>query len=101
MCAAAIATTPLAPRPAFAAPPANETTAQEAKALGRAGLTLFDKGDYAGALENFKRAYAMYPVPTLGVFTARSLSKLGRFLEARDVYGRSSRRPSSAAPTRR
>jgi hypothetical protein len=86
--AVAIMTPPLAPAVALAAPPANDGAAKEAKALGRAGLTLFDKGDYAGALENFKRAYAMYPVPTLGVFTARSLVKLGRLLEARDLYGK-------------
>ena len=86
--AIALALTPLAPARASAAPPANDTAAKEAKSLGRAGLTLFDKGDYAGALENFKRAYAMYPVPTLGVFTARSLVKLGRLLEARELYGK-------------
>ncbi len=87
--ALALAVTPLAPSLASAAPAsANDTAAKEAKALGRAGLTLFDKGDYAGALENFKRAYAMYPVPTLGVFTARSLAKLGRLIEARELYGR-------------
>jgi tetratricopeptide (TPR) repeat protein len=85
---------PQAPARAFAAPPAaNDATAKEAKSIGRAGLTLFDKGDYAGALENFKRAYAMYPVPTLGVFTARSLEKLGRLREARDIYAKVAETP--------
>jgi hypothetical protein len=85
--AIALASSSLMPARASAAPPAvADSTTKEAKSLGRAGLTLFDKGDYAGALENFKRAYAMYPAPTLGVFTARSLEKQGRLREARDIY---------------
>ena len=80
-------------RHALSAPPSAasaeaDAATKEAKALGRAGLALFDHGDYAGALENFRRAYKLYPAPTLGVFTARSLAKLGRLLEARELYAR-------------
>jgi hypothetical protein len=67
---------------------AEPDTATKAKArdMGLKGLTLYDNGDYAGALGQFDPAYAMYPAPTLGVYSARALAKLGRLTEASERY---------------
>ncbi len=56
---------------------------QRARELGQAGLALFDKGDYAGALSKLDEAEAIVKVPTIGLFAARSLDRLDRMVEAR------------------
>ncbi len=56
---------------------------QRARELGQAGLALFDKGDYAGALAKLDEADAIVKVPTVGLFAARSLDRLDRMAEAR------------------
>ncbi len=71
-------------------PPANaqgETSPREqARVLGEEGLTKYDAGDFAGALDKLDKAYGLYPAPTLGLYSARALAKLGRLLEASRRY---------------
>lgn len=55
----------------------DEATQDAARVLGKAGLELFDKGDFATALPKFQQAYSLYQAPTLGLLSARCLAKLG------------------------
>jgi hypothetical protein len=54
--------------------------------LANDGLKLYDAGNYAGALEKFTRANKLIPAPTLQVRIARSLEKLGRLVDASEMY---------------
>jgi hypothetical protein len=64
----------------------DEATRLAARTLGEAGLSLYEAGDYAGALQKYERALALVQVPTLGVRAARCLVKLGRLVEASGRY---------------
>jgi hypothetical protein len=64
----------------------DDATRLAARTLGEAGLVLYERGDYAGALEKFDRALGLVQVPTLGVRAARCLAKLGRLVEASERY---------------
>lgn len=63
-----------------------ETPREQARVVGEEGLTRYDAGDFKGALEKLDRAYALYPAPTLGLYSARALVKLGRLLEGSRRY---------------
>jgi hypothetical protein len=52
------------------------------------GREAFNSGDYETALALFRRAYSLYPAPTVVLYEARSLEKLGRLLEADEAYTR-------------
>lgn len=71
-------------RPPAQAP--DEAAQSAARTLGSAALELYDKGDYAGALEKFDQAYALYHAPTLGLMAARCEAKLGRLVAAAARY---------------
>ncbi len=59
---------------------------EAAKQLGTEALGLFDKGAYADALAKFDQADAHAKIPTLDLFAARCLDKLGRLLQAKERY---------------
>lgn len=61
-------------------------TKSAARKLGEEAIVLFDKGQYAEALEKFNLADQLVPAPTLGLRAARSLVKLGRLVEASERY---------------
>jgi hypothetical protein len=61
-------------------------TGTKARDLGAEGLALYEKGDYARALERFDMANGITPAPTLGIRAARCLAKLGRLVEASERY---------------
>jgi hypothetical protein len=46
----------------------------------------FEKGDFAAALDKYRRADALVPLPTLSLRVARCLEKLGRYVEASERY---------------
>lgn len=76
---------------ATAAGPARADTADAAakgtaRKLGQEALKLYDAGDYAAALEKLNTADALVPAPTLGLYAARCLAKLGRLVEASERY---------------
>jgi tetratricopeptide (TPR) repeat protein len=58
----------------------------KARVIGEEGLALFDQGMYIDALDRFERADALIKAPTLGLMAARSLERLGRFVEASERY---------------
>jgi hypothetical protein len=57
-----------------------------ARKLGGEAVKLFEVGDFAGALEKFNTADSLVPAPTLGLYAARCLVKLGRLVEASERY---------------
>jgi len=70
--------------------PAARSTARK---LGQEALKLFDAGDYAAALDKLTTANQLVPTPTLGLYAARCLVKLGRLVEASERYLDVSRMP--------
>lgn len=64
----------------------DEPTLEAARALGRAGLDLYDKGDCQGALAKLEPAYALYKAPTLGIAAARCHQKHGKLAAAEARY---------------
>jgi hypothetical protein len=54
--------------------------------LAYSGGRAFDAGDYATAVQDFERAYAVLKVPSIGVWLGRSLEKVGRLVAASERY---------------
>ncbi|HEU4409858.1 MAG TPA: hypothetical protein VFS43_31685 [Polyangiaceae bacterium] len=76
----------------------DEATRNAARALADQGAERFDRRDWAGALELFRRAYALVPAPTIAVFEARCLTRLGRLVEADEAYARAEAAPLKKDP---
>ncbi len=66
-------------------------TMNAARALAEEGLDLFDKGQYAAALDKFGRADQLIQAPTIDLYAARCLEQLGRLIEASERYMQVSR----------
>jgi hypothetical protein len=81
----------------FALPPpalaeaSDDNTRNAARNLAEQGKELFDKADFEHARDLFHRAYALVPAPTIALFEARALVKLGRLVEADEAYLRAAR----------
>jgi len=73
----------LLPRPVQAQDFATKSAARK---LGEEGIALFEKKQFAEALEKFNLAEQLVPAPTLGLRAARCLVQLGRFVEASERY---------------
>jgi hypothetical protein len=52
------------------------------------GVAAYQAGKYPAAKLAFDRAFAIAPLPSLGVWTARARAKLGELLEAEQRYGK-------------
>ncbi|HMR77053.1 MAG TPA: tetratricopeptide repeat protein, partial [Polyangiaceae bacterium] len=72
--------------PAAGQEPTGEGAIETARELGLAGGQLLDKGQYAEALEKLERAYRIYPAPTIGLWSAQAMARMGRLIEASDRY---------------
>jgi tetratricopeptide (TPR) repeat protein len=70
----------------------NAEPATEARELARGladeGANAYAAGDYERALTLFEEAYRLVPAPTVALFEARTLAKLGRSRDARAAYSR-------------
>lgn len=77
--------------PAVAAGALDPETRVLARELAIRGAEAFDVGDYEAALENFNRATAILDVPSIAVMQARTLVKLGRWLEGLDRFQQTAR----------
>ena len=89
--------------PASAEPPSAQARSA-ARTLARQGDRLWDRADYAGALDKFNRAFALVGVPPLAVRQAECLEKLGRLVEASETFlavSRTQLEPDSPAAFRR
>jgi hypothetical protein len=69
-----------------AAQDVDEATLASARTLGYEGVEHFQRGDYPGAVERLNRAYEVVKAPSLGLWSARALVKVGRLVEASERY---------------
>jgi tetratricopeptide (TPR) repeat protein len=72
--------------PAANAPAANAQSKAKAQELLTEGSALYEKGDYAEALEKFKQAFATYDSPKLLFNIGQANRDLGRPVEARAAF---------------
>ncbi|MGH7293596.1 MAG: PEGA domain-containing protein, partial [Polyangiaceae bacterium] len=70
------------------APPPTETAKAEARDRFDRGLRLFNEGDNAGALAEFKRAYELIPNPIVLYNIGLVYAAMGRPVEAVDALGK-------------
>lgn len=68
-------------------------TRTAARELAVEGAQSFEQRDYRNALDRFRRAFAVFPAPSIAIMEARSLVGLGRFVEALDKYEETLRTP--------
>jgi hypothetical protein len=74
-----------APAPARAQD-ADPSVASAARQIGFEGVQAYEAGRYEEALDKLQRAYDLVKVPTFGLWSARSLVKLGRLVAASERY---------------
>ena len=66
-------------------PPGSPARA-EARALGYAGVRAYAARDFVLASERLERAYSLLPAPSLGLWSARALVRLGKLVQAEERY---------------
>jgi hypothetical protein len=66
-------------------------TRSAARDLATQGAQAFDAGRYADASDFFHRAHELVHAPSIALLEARSLAKLGKLLEAIDIYEQTAR----------
>jgi hypothetical protein len=66
---------------------------ERARALAYSGLRAYAARDYASASERLEESFRLLPVPSLGLWSARALVKLGRLVEAEQRYAATTRLP--------
>jgi len=71
--------------PAFAQP-ADDAARAAARDLGYVGVEAFRTGNYVLASDKFEKAYRLVRTPSLGLWSARALAKLGKYVEASERY---------------
>jgi hypothetical protein len=69
-----------------AAQPLDAVSREAATALAVAGLEAYEAGSYEDARDKLDKSYAVARVPTLGLWSARALYKLGLWLESEARY---------------
>jgi hypothetical protein len=73
------------------ADPVDDASRSAARKLGYSGVEAYQAGDYATASEKLERAYRVLQVPSVGLWSARALAKLGKLVEASERYQETSR----------
>src|SRR5690606_15608951 len=70
------------------------------RSVAVSGREAFNAGDYETALSLFRKAYELYPAPTVVLYEARTLERMGLLMEAVDAYTRTARTavPPEAPP---
>src|SRR5688572_19645010 len=59
---------------------------ERARQLGYAGIRAYAAGNYSAASTQLEESFGLLPVPSLGLWSARALVKLGKLLEAERRY---------------
>jgi hypothetical protein len=77
--------------PAMTAAQLDPETRVLAREFAIRGAEAFDAGDFPAALEHFNRASAILDVPSIAVMQARTLVKLGRWIEGLDRFQQTAR----------
>ncbi len=75
----------------------DDATRSAARQLATDGSAAYQADDFAQAYDQFNRAYQLVHVPTVGIWAARSLVKLGRLVEASERYLEVERAPLAAS----
>lgn len=75
------------------AQPVDDASRAAARQLGYEGVNAYAAGDYAAASERLERAYAILRVPTVGLWSARSLARIGKLVAASERYQEVGRLP--------
>lgn len=70
--------------PAFAQ--SDDGTRAAARSLGTAGVEAYQAGDFRAAHDKLEKAYRILKVPSLGLWSARALVKVGKLVEAGERY---------------
>lgn len=65
---------------------AQDAARASARQLANEASEAYVQGDYAAAYDGFNRAFRLVGVPSLGVWSARSLRQAGRLVEASERY---------------
>jgi len=71
------------------APPSLAQTSAElmtAREIAKRGIQAYDAGDYQKAVDKLGQAFSVVQVPTIALYRARALAKLGRLVEASEAY---------------
>lgn len=68
------------------------------RVLGTRAIAVYDRGDFAGALELFTAAYRLYPTPQYRIWMARSADRLGKLRRAAELLDEAARMPKPARP---
>jgi hypothetical protein len=68
------------------AQPVDDATRATARELGMVGVEAYQAGNYAAAREKLDKAYRALKAPSLGLWSARALAKLGQLIEASERY---------------
>lgn len=76
----------LAPANLHAADTLDRDTREAARKLGYSGIEAYQAGNYGAASEKLDKAYRVAAVPSLGLWSARALVKLGKLVEAAERY---------------
>jgi hypothetical protein len=99
-CAAALAfallTAPAGSAWAQASPPSDSANLDVARSVAVSGREAFNAGDYETALSMFRKAYELFPAPTVVLYEARTLEKMGLLIEAVEAFSRTTRTPVPA-----
>jgi len=64
----------------------DDVTLATARDIASEGLRAYDAGRYEEAADKLSRAYQVVKVPTVALLTARSFVKVGKLVEASEVY---------------
>jgi len=83
-----IAAAAMAFEPMAAAQSSDESPRESARTLADDGRKAFVAGDYSRAVDLFRKAFALFPAPTLSVYEARALARSGHLVEAGQVYAK-------------
>ena len=65
---------------------ADEALVSTAREVAKQGLIAYDAGRYEEAADKLIRAYDVVKVPTLALYGGRSLQKLGKLIEAAELF---------------
>jgi hypothetical protein len=64
----------------------DDGTRAAARVLGNTGVEAYQRGDFATANDKLDRAYHVLQAPSLGLWSARALVKVGKYVEAAQRY---------------
>jgi hypothetical protein len=69
-----------------AAQAVDDSSRAAARKLGYSGVEAYQAGDYPTAHEKLEKSYRVLQVPSVGLWSARALVKLGKWVEASERY---------------